>query len=578
MNEAAVASRRSLPGPADLVITGRIATLAGRRGFGWEEALALGRGRVIAAGRTAQIADLVGPGTQVWRLPAHLAVIPGITDAHLHLMQAALAATQLSLATAHGRVEILARIRAAHVDRLAAGDAGGWLLGHGWSLDTMGGWPSAADLQAVAPGRPIALWAHDHHARWVSVAALEGAGITAATPDPGGGVIRRDDRGVPTGMLHESAAVLVDSAVPAVSADVRGRAVTAYAAELAALGVIGVHDPAELATESGLWAGPGVYRAMAAEGRLPLRVAASMRDNQLDAAIDAGMRTGLTPVSMAEDGTSSATRDRYRDGWLKLFADGSLGSRSAALLAPYEPGDPGGVPVGGPRGMLTHPADELAEHAGRAAAHGIASQIHAIGDAAVRSALDILEAVPPMASGARHRIEHAQLVDAQDVGRFSALAVAASVQPCHLCSDAVAASLAWGTRTDGAFPLRSLDRTGALIPFGTDAPVEAPDPWRGIAAAVTRSDSTWPADAAAFHSEQSIPVWRALRAACHDPALSLNVVDEGVLLAGARADLLVLAVEGLRHPGPRGATLAATRPVATLLDGELVFRAPDFDP
>ena len=180
--------------------------------------------------------------------------------------------------------------------------------------------------------------------------------------------------------------------------------------------------------------------------------------------------------------------------------------------------------------------------------------------------------------GTHHRVEHAQLIDPADVPRFRRAGIAASVQPCHLCSDAPAVRAAWGERSRHAFPLAALERAGALIPLGTDAPVESPDPWRNLAAAVSRTDPGWPADRAALHAEQAIDVARALRAACVDPALTLGDPRLGRLLAGSPADLLIVPGDGLREPGVRGAALAATRPLATLVAGRIVHRAAAFDP
>jgi predicted amidohydrolase YtcJ len=561
-------------GAADRLILGRVASLGGSSGFGWVEGIAIAGGRVLATGSAAELESLAGPSTEVWRLPADLAVVPGITDAHLHLTTGALAASQLDLSKVEGRDATLAGIRQAHEGLTGAGDGGGWLLGHGWSLDRLGGWLTADDLEAVAPGRPVALWAHDHHTRWVSRAALRSAGITSARADPRGGMIRRGTDGNPTGMLHEGAAVLVDHSIPEPSAAVAEAALTSYAATLASLGVTGVHDPGQLVDEAGSGLGPWLYRDLAERGALPLRVVASVRERQLERAIAWGMRTG---GAGGRDNGPAAVGGRYRDGWLKLFADGSLGSRSAALLAPYESDDPAGSPVGGSSGMLLRSPEELSRMAKRAADADIAVQIHAIGDAAVRSALDVLEALPRLA-GPSHRVEHAQLIDPVDVPRFAKLGVAASVQPCHLCTDTSIARVAWGERSANAFPLRDLDAAGALIPFGTDAPVERPDPWRGLAAAVSRSDPTWKPDVAPLHQDQALPVSRALRAACLDPAQSLGLTDEGRLTPGARADLLVVPVRGLDEPGSSGADLASIRPLATLIDGEVNYRAPVFDP
>jgi predicted amidohydrolase YtcJ len=314
-------------------------------------------------------------------------------------------------------------------------------------------------------------------------------------------------------------------------------------------------------------------------------VVASIRDEQLDAAIAAGVRTGRGVTASVSDAerlrptrevSSDARRDRYRDGWLKLFADGALGSRSAALLTPYEPGDPGGPPVGGPTGMLLRSRVALAAAAERAARAGIAVQIHGIGDAAVRVDLDVLAALPRVGA-AHHRVEHAQLVDAADIARFAAADIVASMQPCHLIGDAVAARAAWGPRTVGAFPLRSLLEAGAVLAFGTDAPVEPPDPWPGIAAAVTRSAGRWPADQPPFHPEQAIDLWAAIRAATRGPAASLGVADEGHLGQGARADLVVVDGATVDEPPVPGGALEHCRPAVTLLDGDIVWADPGFD-
>jgi predicted amidohydrolase YtcJ len=547
--------------PPDLVVTGRVATLAGDRGFAWADGIAVAAGAIVGIGEAGAVLALAGPSTRVWRLPDGLCVVPGITDAHLHLGMAARAATALSLDDAVDGAGMLGRIAAAHRRLVADGDRTSAIEGHGWSIDRFGGWPTSHDLDAAAPGRSVALWSHDHHARWVSADLARAASERAGGLGP---LVRRDAAGQPTGILHEAAAALVDPLLPRWDEQRFVDALAAYARTLAGLGVTGVHDPGELADVTALDQGPALYRRLAEAGRLPVRVWASVRELQLPAAIAAGMRTG-------------SGVGRYRDGWLKLFADGSLGSRSAALLAPWEADDPAGPPVGDPTGLLTATPDGLLARGRQAAAAGIAVQVHGIGDRAVRVALDVLGRLPPVGGG-RHRVEHAQLIDPGDVPRFAALGVAASVQPCHLCTDEPAMRAGWGERTANAFPLAALDRVGCLMPLGTDAPVEPPDPWRNLAAAVSRADPVWPADRPAFHAEQALTVERALRAACLDAALVAGSEDLGRLVADARADLLVVPADGLFDPGERGVRLAATRPLATLIDGEVAYLASGFDP
>jgi predicted amidohydrolase YtcJ len=561
---------------ADLAILGRIATLDGDIGFGWQEGLAIASGRVMAVGDRTALEPWVGGGTRVWRLPPSVVVVPGLTDAHLHLTSAALAATELDLSGAQDRTAIEDAIHARHEAMAAAGDSHGWLLGHGWSLDRMGAWPATADLDRLAPGRPVALWAHDHHSRWASSAALNAAGVTDWTPDPPGGMVRRDGDGRATGILHEHAAKLLAPGIPRPTREAVALAVSEYGLRLAAMGVVAAHDPGEMEDEPRLERGPVLYGELAATGRLPIRVAGSIRPEQVARAIELGLRSGAGPEPLdPDDAASIRAAARARTGWLKLFADGALGSRSAALLADYERSDPR-PPVGGPRGMLLAPRDVLRERAATAVSAGIAVQIHGIGDQAVRTALDVLASLPPPPGGFWYRVEHAQLVHPEDRSRFAALGVAASVQPCHLASDAAAVQQAWGARAADAFPFGDIARTGALMPFGTDAPVESPNPWPGVAIAVTRVGTGW-SDQRSFHPKQSVDLARALRAVCVDGPLSAGETDRGRLIPGHRADLVVLPAEALDEPVRAGGALESTEPLATLIDGAEAWRGPGFE-
>jgi len=545
---------------AEIIIYGRVATLAGESGFGWQSGLAIAGGRVLAVGSATELELLAGAGTRRWRLADDEAVMPGITDAHLHLMNLTLAETQLDV-TDLDLPATMAAIAERDRQLRAAGDVDGWLLGHGWSVHHLGRWPEAALLDQAAPGRPVALHAHDHHSRWVSTAALRMARIDAFSPDSQGGLIRRDAAATPTGILHETASAMVDPLIPDPPREGVTEALDAVAARLATLGITGCHDPGELTSESEIKRGPLLYRELAEQGRLPLRVHASVRGPQLARAMELGLRSGQRA-------------GRYAMGWLKLFADGSLGSRSAALLEPYSDADTN-PPTGGPRGMYVMAPDELLDHVRRAAAAGISSQIHAIGDAAVRTALDIFATEEGGAGGLMPRIEHAQLVAPADQLRFGQLGVAASVQPVHLRSDAEPARAAWAARSEHAFPLRGLLDGGALIPFGTDAPVEPPDPWPGIAVAIARRDPHR-ATAQPVGAGHAIDLARALRAACLDPALVAGQDDLGRLLPGYVADLLVVpavAMSGNSDP----AALAVTHPLVTLIDGHVVHRAAGYD-
>lgn len=548
--------------PLDALITGRIATLAGDVGFGWVEAIGIREGRVAFAGTEVDLETRADPHTERITLEPDEVAVPGLTDAHLHLAQCAVATRQVDLSDAATLDEGLARIGAAHA-RLADADA--WLEGHGWDSDRWGRWPTAGDLELAAPGRRCAIWAHDHHALLASRAALATAGVNRDSQDPPGGVIRRDAAGGPEGVLYEAAARLVMVHVPPLPADALEAGLVAVARELLSLGVVAVQDPGRLAPDPDLsWSFPGL-RHLADSGRLPVRVHASVRDEGLEHAIAHGLRSG---EPLGEDPAG-----RARIGWLKLFADGSLGSRTAALLADIEPEPDRPLPPERRRGVwITEPA-RLAELVERAAANGIASQIHAIGDAAVRAALEILAPtaarVPLMP-----RLEHVQLLDPADRSSFVAAGIAASVQPVHLGTDAAQARMLWGSRAErSGYTWGSIARTGAVLAFGTDAPVESFDPWPGIALAVRREDPRWPAGTSAYAPEEALTLERALRAACVGPAVSARETDRGRLTVGQRADLAVIPAVALREPVEPGGPLATARPSLVVMDGRVVFEA-----
>jgi predicted amidohydrolase YtcJ len=260
-------------------------------------------------------------------------------------------------------------------------------------------------------------------------------------------------------------------------------------------------------------------------------------------------------------------------GWLKLFADGTVGSRTAALLEPLEPEPDRPIPPGQERGVWFTDPEELAELAARATEQGITTTIHAIGDAAVRRSLDALE--PTVGKTAyMPRLEHIQLVTPEDRVRFGTLGIAASVQPVHLRADAAAARKTWGARAEtNGYPLRSLLESGAVLAFGTDAPVEPIDPWPGIAMAILRYDASWPAGTPAYGSQEALSLSEALRAAILGPNITTRSKDRGRLTPGSLADLTVLPA------APSDAMEAAidgvieVRPRLTMLDGEIVFEA-----
>ncbi|MBI2763445.1 MAG: amidohydrolase [Chloroflexi bacterium] len=534
--------------PLDVLVSGRIATFAGPAGFGWVEAVGIRQGRVAFAGSAIDLETRADPHTMRIELEPGEIAMPGLTDAHLHLLDAAVATEHVDLTRAQAIDDGLAMI----ADAALALPPGAWLEGGGWDQRRWGRWPTAADLDRVIPGRPAAIWSFDHHAIWGSSASFLQAGVDARSVDPAGGIIRRLDDGSPEGVVLENACVLVMSCVPPPDQQTLNRTLLRIGRQLAELGVTGVHDPGNVSPDVDLIA-LDAYARLADAGELPLRVHASIRPESLDRAIERGLRSGAL---LGED-----PNGRARIGWLKLFADGTLGSQTAALLQPREGSTDVGVFRQGP--------EELATFVRRAAEAGIASQIHAIGDAAVRAALDAL--VPVAASMAlMPRLEHVQLVNPADRHRFARHGVAASVQPVHLREDAESARHDWGARAEqSGYAWNTLVAAGAVLAFGTDAPVEPIDPWPGIALSVLRRDPSWGPDAIPFGAHEALDLEQALRAATLGPAQTTREADRGRLTPGARADLIVLPAAP-REPNGIGASFAAVRPRLVLIDGDVV--------
>ena len=550
--------------PLDTLVSGRIATFAGASGFGWVEAIGIRDGKVAFAGSAIELETRADPHTRRIELEPGEIAIPGLTDAHLHVIDAALALVQVDLSTAATLDDGLQRI----ADGARRVPAPGWILGAGWDHRRWGGWPTADDLERVVPGRLVALHSFDHHGQWVSHAALAAAGIDRTTVDPAGGIIRRTTTGEPEGVLLENSSELVDAVIPPPDDETLRRTVAQLGRELLALGVVGAHDPRHLLPDPANRAFD-LFTSLEAAGELPVRVHVGVRAEGLDDAIARGLRSGaaLRGGLAGADHAEHAEPTRATMGWLKLFADGTLASRTAAVLEPVE----GTTDTG----MFTTPVAEMAELAGRAAAAGIATKIHAIGDAAVRAALDILGPTAG-AVALMPRLEHVQLCHPDDRARFAALGVAASVQPVHLREDAATARRDWGARAEtGGYSWRSLLDAGAVLAFGTDAPVEPIDPWPGIAMAVLRRDPSWGADVAAYGPAESLTLEQALRAATVGPHASAKNKLGGRLVVGASADLTVLPAAP-REPGDtdsssRTASFAEVRPRLTMIDGETVF-------
>lgn len=503
------------------------------------------RALLLANGRVAAIGD---PDTLRARAPAApvldlrgATLTPGLTDAHVHLTEWAFARSEADLTDA-ATPELAAR----HVADHARTTASAWIRGRGWNPHLWEGRAPHRDvLDAVVADRPVVLQSHDMHALWVNSAALQAAGIDGSTADPEGGRIVRDDNGEPTGLLLEWAGPLVMRKVPAPTVAEAVAAVRDAQRELHALGITGVHSL------------PGVHLAdpdplpvllcLHERGALKLRVLQHIRLDRLEHALQLGLRSGFGDAWL-------------RVGAVKMFLDGALGSRTAWMRAPYENGS--GC------GMRTLDPAEFQAHVRHAAAGGLAAAVHAIGDAAVSLALDVLAAPETRVPALPHRIEHVQCCPPERFADAAAAGIVCSMQPAHLITDWRIADREWGrARSRGTFALASLLGHGTVLAFGSDVPVEPVDPRRGLYAAVARQDLTGE-PRAGWVAEQRIDAAAALRGYTIGPARAAGLTaPHGSLAPGAPADWVAWARDPLTCE-PRA--LLELRCVATMVGGELV--------
>jgi predicted amidohydrolase YtcJ len=446
---------------------------------------------------------------------------------------------QPDLHGAASRSAALERVRVA----LAAEPGEAPLVGRGWDASGWEAGPHRDALDDLAPNRAVLLHSHDFHSMWVNTAALRLAGISRATPDTPGGVFERDAAGEPTGVARENAvrefAALEKQAGPAVTSKLLDEA----ASTLHAAGITAVHDFQRSDEDFAR------MRALATRRRL--RVLQHFGPEQMATLATARRRSG-------------SGGSWFRIGALKLFADGTLGSRTAALLAPWDDAPGSGMEVVAP--------DELARLVRWAAELRMSVAIHAIGDRAVRNAIESAGAgMSAREASLPPRIEHVQLLDPADLGRFSALGVFASLQPQHCVTDIDAARAAWGTRCERSYAWRSLLASGARLAFGSDAPVEPPSPWLGLHAAITRTrpDGTPPGG---FFPEQRLALDEALAAYTEGAAAAAGLAGKlGTLEPGAEADVVVWDRDLSSAPA---AGILAARPAATVLAGQVVFLSP----
>jgi predicted amidohydrolase YtcJ len=511
------------------------------------DAVAVRGDRIVYVGTDAGALALRGAATRVIDAGGR-AVVPGLQDAHGHVLGLGEQLQELDLRGTRSFAEILTRV----AERARTAPADAWIIGRGWDQndwpDTS--WPTQAALESAAAGRRVWLTRVDGHAGLASGRALREAGVTASTPDPAGGRIIRDAAGAPAGVLVDRAMDAVTRRIPPpTDAELEATLLRADA-ELQRLGLTTVHDAGIDERVA------AAYQRLAQSGRLQTRVYAMLR-MPLER-----LRPFFARGPVLDLGGRLTIRA------IKISADGALGSRGAALLEPYadEPGT---------SGFLTTPEADLYARTRAAADAGFQTCVHAIGDRANRVVMDTFERVQrevPGARALRNRNEHAQILDAAEIPRFAALGVIASVQPTHATSDMpwVPARIGAARTAEGAYVWQKLKHAGARLASGSDFPVEDPDPLLGFYAAITRQapDGTPPGG------------WAPVERLSRDEALRSFTIDaayaahqearSGSLEAGKLADLVILSRDIMQVPP---ADILTTRVVATISGGRVTYEA-----
>ena len=499
-------------------------------------------GKIVATGDDSLLAgiaedDRIDGGGNV--------VLPGLTDAHAHVYSQGFLNVSLNLL---GSTSVEAAV--ARIEKYASERRAGWILGRGWNqvLWPVQVFPTAADIDAVVADRPVWLRRIDGHAGWANSKALQIAGIDRDTPDPVGGKIIRDDDGNATGVLIDNAMALVEKHVPDPTRREIREAYASAIDSLLALGITGVHDAGIDKTHA------EIYMSMADDGDLRMRIYAMLSD------------TGPNLEAFAEP-IRGYGNDRLDIASVKLYSDGALGSRGAAMIDPYDD-DPEN------RGLPFYTQQQLDEFVRKANRKGFQVGIHAIGDLGNRMALDAFErAQGGKPSPLRNRVEHAQIIALDDIPRFGELGVIASMQPVHATSDMNMAEDRVGPqRIKGGYAWRRLLDSGAVIASGSDFPVELPNPFHGLYAAVARQDRSG-APEGGWYADQSMSRAEALHSFTLAAAYAARQEDRlGSLERGKWADFIVVDRDYFEVPLSE---IDDIRVLQTWVGGELVYEAPD---
>ena len=547
--------------PADLVLTnGRIYT--GIASHPWAGAIAISGEKIVGvtgddSSANAQIKSWSGPKTRILDLHGQFAM-PGFTDAHVHLAGGAFVKLQVNLDGVRSVAELQKGVR----DRLHEFGPGEWIIGFGWdhTLWPVKKFPTRQDLDSISTDRPMFFGRVDGHVAVVNSLALKIAGIAAATPDPPGGEIERDPKtGEPTGMLKEGSAMgLVERHIPAYSEAQRRRVFALALDEASQFGVTSIQDNSVISlpdTDNYGWQNFLVLRQLEQNGTLNVRITEWLPFAFPIAHLEEMRREGGT------------TDPWLKTGALKAILDGSLGSRTAALLAPYS--DDAAT-----SGILRIKPDTLLPMAIERDRAGFQLAFHAIGDRANRIALDAFAAAEA-ANGPRERrdrVEHAQVIAPDDFARFASLGVIASMQPSHLLDDERwAADRIGPERIKGAYAWHTIEELGVRLAFGTDYPVESLNPLRGVYACVTR-ELPGGGPQGGWQPQEKLSMDDCLRAYTSGSAYAeFEEKRKGTIAPGMLADIVVFPVD-ITRISPRD--LLTTKVAMTIAGGRIVYEQP----
>jgi hypothetical protein len=524
------------------------------RNLPWASAAAIKGKRFVAVGDDEDVLIYKSNRTRLIDLGGRF-VLPGICDAHIHFYDWSLSLDQVSLSNCQGKDELAARV----LERARTSAGGRWIIGRGWNESS---WkkpslPTRKDLDLITgPDQPTLLWRSDMHCALVNSAALGLAGITRSSDEPEGGRIGRDADGSPNGLLWELAVNLVSKLIPRPTDQEIESYFIRGMSELNRLGVTAIHDQRMKDQTEGPLA-LTAYQRLQAKGRNSLRINTNIAAHDLPYIRSLGIRSGFG-------------NDYLRIGHLKLFADGTMGSQTAWMIASFSGKDEREKTD---LGIILTPPAQMAEEIRTASQLGVPTSVHAIGDKANRVVLDIFEEIGQTGTptSVPHRIEHVQIIDPEDLPRLASLGLTASVQPTHVLDDMDTADLLLGSRASNAYRFRSLIDSGGLLALGSDAPVADPNPFLGMHAALTRQRPDQ-MDKGPWYGQERLTMEQTIFGYTMAPAIASGWNNAiGSISPGKRADLIVVD----RNPfdllarGISGSELADTVVQMTIFDGQI---------